>query len=248
MVSICQHCLSDHDSHQLLQIRRYVYHDVIRLHDIQKLLDCSRVQAYTINSARVVFLKERPQPKSNKGLGSNCESCQRSLQDAYKFCSVACKVDMSFAATRQGGNETECIECDTSTTIVTTHQTTSCQMKKNGENIMGNQEWLDLDVATSTTSSESIKTAGSSSLSMSHCNVNIRSMPYAVCTTKSHHLACATMRAPRHPRPAHHHYPHESLNRLKMPDVSLCSSTIELIPFLLSKRRKCNKPHRSPFS
>lgn len=91
--SICQHCLPTHRPHRLLQIRRYVYHDVIRLQDVQKLVDCSLVQTYIINSARVVFLNQRPQPRPSKGLGNACETCERSLQDSYRYCSVACKVD-----------------------------------------------------------------------------------------------------------------------------------------------------------
>ncbi len=96
---VCQHCVSSHNRHCLLQIRRYVYHDVIRLHDIQRLLDCSQVQTYIINSARVVFLNQRPQPRPAKGLGNACGTCERSLQDSYSYCSVACKVD---AVMRQG--------------------------------------------------------------------------------------------------------------------------------------------------
>ncbi|KAJ7552510.1 hypothetical protein O6H91_06G058300 [Diphasiastrum complanatum] len=91
--SICQHCLSTHVDHRLLQIRRYVYHDVIRLQDIQKLVDCGHVQPYIINSARVVFLNQRPQPRQSKVLGNTCLTCERTLQDSYHFCSVACKVD-----------------------------------------------------------------------------------------------------------------------------------------------------------
>ena len=26
----CQHCLKDHEAHEVLQIRRYVYHDVVK--------------------------------------------------------------------------------------------------------------------------------------------------------------------------------------------------------------------------
>ncbi|KAL2634978.1 hypothetical protein R1flu_006457 [Riccia fluitans] len=91
--SICQHCLPAHRTHRLLQIRRYVYHDVIRLQDIQKLVDCAQVQTYIINSARVVFLNQRPQPRPSKGLGNACETCERSLQDSYRYCSAACKID-----------------------------------------------------------------------------------------------------------------------------------------------------------
>ncbi len=90
---VCQHCVGAHRSHCLLQIRRYVYHDVIRLQDIQRLLDCSEVQTYIINSARVVFLNQRPQPRPSKGLGNACATCERSLQESYSYCSVACKVD-----------------------------------------------------------------------------------------------------------------------------------------------------------
>ncbi|KAH9567110.1 hypothetical protein CY35_03G013600 [Sphagnum magellanicum] len=71
---VCQHCVGSHRTSHcvLLQIRRYVYHDVIRLQDIQRLLDCSQVQTYIINSARVVFLNQRPQPRPSKGLGNSC--------------------------------------------------------------------------------------------------------------------------------------------------------------------------------
>ncbi|GFS41721.1 PLATZ transcription factor family protein [Actinidia rufa] len=43
--SICPHCVPSHHFHRLLQVRRYVYHDVVRLDDLEKLIDCSNVQA-----------------------------------------------------------------------------------------------------------------------------------------------------------------------------------------------------------
>ncbi|KAH7299991.1 hypothetical protein KP509_24G040000 [Ceratopteris richardii] len=101
-VAICQHCLPNHQQpHKLLQIRRYVYHDVIRMQDIQKLIDCALVQPYIINSAKVVFLNQRPQPRPSKGHGNICGNCERSLQDSYKYCCVACKVE---TITRQGAD------------------------------------------------------------------------------------------------------------------------------------------------
>ncbi|KAL8263517.1 hypothetical protein R6Q59_021647 [Mikania micrantha] len=66
--AICHHCLDIHNSHRLLQIRRYVYHDVIRVGDAEKLMDCSYVQAYTTNSAKVVFLNQRPQTRACRNL------------------------------------------------------------------------------------------------------------------------------------------------------------------------------------
>lgn len=58
--SVCTHCCpSIHDSHRLLQVRRYIYKDVLRLDDIQKLIDCSHVQvSSTINHQNhLCFLK-----------------------------------------------------------------------------------------------------------------------------------------------------------------------------------------------
>ncbi|RZC61926.1 hypothetical protein C5167_023676 [Papaver somniferum] len=91
--SICPHCLPAHRYHRLVQIRRYVYHDVVRLEDLEKLIDCSSVQSYTINSSKVVFIKKRPQSRQFKGSGNFCTSCDRSLQEPYVHCSLGCKVD-----------------------------------------------------------------------------------------------------------------------------------------------------------
>ncbi|KAK9133782.1 hypothetical protein Scep_013310 [Stephania cephalantha] len=91
--SICPHCVPSHRSHPLLQVRRYVYHDVVRLDDLEKLIDCSYVQPYTINSAKVVFLKQRPQSRPCKGSANICLKCDRILQDPFHFCSLSCKVD-----------------------------------------------------------------------------------------------------------------------------------------------------------
>ncbi|GAV73913.1 PLATZ domain-containing protein [Cephalotus follicularis] len=91
--SICPHCLPSHRYHRLLQVRRYVYHDVVRLEDLQKLIDCTNVQAYTINSAKVIFIKKRPQNRQFKGAANFCTSCDRSLQEPFIHCSLGCKVD-----------------------------------------------------------------------------------------------------------------------------------------------------------
>ncbi|XP_021300279.1 uncharacterized protein LOC110428699 [Herrania umbratica] len=92
-LSICPHCLPSHRSHPLLQVRRYVYHDVVRLGDLEKLIECSYIQPYTINGAKVIFLNQRPQSRSCKGSANICLTCDRILQEPFHFCSLSCKVN-----------------------------------------------------------------------------------------------------------------------------------------------------------
>ncbi|XP_021889552.1 uncharacterized protein LOC110808374 [Carica papaya] len=108
-ISICPHCLSPHSSHRLLQIRRYVYHDVIRLDDAARLMDCGFVQSYTTNSAKVVFINQRPQTRQFRGSGNICSTCDRSLQDPYLFCSLSCKIN--YLVRTQGGVSKFLFDC-----------------------------------------------------------------------------------------------------------------------------------------
>lgn len=75
---------------------------MVKVSELEDILDISNVQTYVINSARVVFLNERPQLRgcgvlaiksSPSSLSSyNCETCSRVLLDAFRFCSLGCNV------------------------------------------------------------------------------------------------------------------------------------------------------------
>ncbi|ESR58544.1 b box-type domain-containing protein [Citrus sinensis] len=107
--SLCPHCLSLHGSHRLLQIRRYVYQDVIRLDDAAKLVDCDYVQPYINNGAKVIFLNQRPQSRTRSS-GNICSTCDRSLQDSYLFCCLSCKID--YLIRIEGGLSKFFFECN----------------------------------------------------------------------------------------------------------------------------------------
>lgn len=100
--AFCYYCRSHrHSSHRVIQIRRSSYHDVVRVTEVEDVLDIGGVQTYVINSARVLFLNERPQPRgagaaAGKAAASpyNCEICGRALLDPFRFCSLGCKVYM----------------------------------------------------------------------------------------------------------------------------------------------------------
>ncbi|KAL8129121.1 hypothetical protein V2J09_018276 [Rumex salicifolius] len=110
-VAVCVHCLAPHHrSHRLLQIRRYVYHDVIRLEDADKLIDCSSVQLYINNGAKVVFLNQRPQARPFRTAGNVCITCNRCLQDPFSFCSLSCKV--THLLKTEGSISNHLLECN----------------------------------------------------------------------------------------------------------------------------------------
>ncbi|WVZ91644.1 hypothetical protein U9M48_037788 [Paspalum notatum var. saurae] len=98
--AFCYYCRAHrHASHRVIQIRRSSYHDVVRVSEVEDVLDISGVQTYVINSARVLFLNERPQPRgagaaAGKAAASpyNCEICGRALLDPFRFCSLGCKL------------------------------------------------------------------------------------------------------------------------------------------------------------
>ncbi|KAK3152329.1 hypothetical protein QOZ80_2BG0157460 [Eleusine coracana subsp. coracana] len=60
--TLCHACIaSDHAGHRVLQVRRSSNHNVVKVKDVEALLNVDEVQPYLINSKNAVFLNPRPQ-------------------------------------------------------------------------------------------------------------------------------------------------------------------------------------------
>eukprot|EP00227_Mantoniella_beaufortii_P018852 CAMPEP_0197597380 /NCGR_PEP_ID=MMETSP1326-20131121/27231_1 /TAXON_ID=1155430 /ORGANISM="Genus nov. species nov., Strain RCC2288" /LENGTH=118 /DNA_ID=CAMNT_0043164051 /DNA_START=23 /DNA_END=376 /DNA_ORIENTATION=- len=68
--TLCPQCATGRRATDCIQIRRSSYHNVVRVQDVCKMFDVGGIQTYVINSARVVFLGERPHPRGSKGAGA----------------------------------------------------------------------------------------------------------------------------------------------------------------------------------
>ncbi|KAJ4820008.1 PLATZ transcription factor family protein [Rhynchospora pubera] len=99
--SLCPNCVTEHfrkgEKHHFLQIRHYVHSDVVRVDDITKLLDITKIQQYIANGAKVVHLNPKTSKANPEGVtksyigGTPCTICTRAISKPNLFCSIACK-------------------------------------------------------------------------------------------------------------------------------------------------------------
>lgn len=90
----CPKGLSEsHSGHSSVQVRKASHRDAVRIVDIQRFINISNIQLYSINGAKIVFLRSLPQPKVCKGAANSCDICRRSLADQVRFCSISCKLE-----------------------------------------------------------------------------------------------------------------------------------------------------------
>ncbi|KAF3796828.1 hypothetical protein EJ110_NYTH00645, partial [Nymphaea thermarum] len=109
---ICHHCLPHHALHDTLPVWKYESHNVVHLRDIQKHLDCCRVQSCSTNGFKAVFLNPRPPPENPNPLGSKCIKCGRSMETPYPYCSIACMVSKSTASAPPAEKEGSDVKCE----------------------------------------------------------------------------------------------------------------------------------------
>ncbi|XP_050224466.1 sister chromatid cohesion protein PDS5 homolog C-like isoform X2 [Mercurialis annua] len=96
--ALCSCCSINHKDHRIIEIMQSSNHNAVRVNEIQKYMDISRVQTCITGRSKFVYLNEQPQPRFVKGVTATCEICCRSLLllDCFRFCSIACKAKKSF--------------------------------------------------------------------------------------------------------------------------------------------------------
>lgn len=93
---LCSVCVREHANCKTLQIRRYVYRDVVKVADVAAYVDTSGIQSYTVNHAQAIFLSAKDKapagPYYRVDSSSRCKTCKRGLRPGCTYCSLACKV------------------------------------------------------------------------------------------------------------------------------------------------------------
>ena len=58
--ALCHQCLADHEGHHILQVRRYVYEDVVNTSDMKELINMEGIQVIISAGLLSLFLSPHP--------------------------------------------------------------------------------------------------------------------------------------------------------------------------------------------
>lgn len=87
---LCAHCVPlVNPGLRLMQIRRYMYRNVVKYDDIMKHMDVSGVQTYTVNGSGVVSIQ--PKAGASVQIASVCRCCHKAIRPGATHCSIMCK-------------------------------------------------------------------------------------------------------------------------------------------------------------
>ncbi|CAN6271770.1 unnamed protein product [Urochloa humidicola] len=93
--ALCTGCVSRHQGHRIIQIRKSSAHSMVKVADVEHLLSVSQVQTYLINGEDAVFLDKRNMTGKGRAGRNRCKECKRGLQDERAlFCSLGCKAQV----------------------------------------------------------------------------------------------------------------------------------------------------------
>ena len=99
---LCKHCLPDHEEKcggRCIQIFRFMCHDVVRVNDVEDLIDVDGIQQFRAYNHSAVHLRSmetatHPSPYTDRCGG---KFCNRYLDPSWKYCSLACKFGLRYS-------------------------------------------------------------------------------------------------------------------------------------------------------